>query len=237
MKDLGTAATNNKLSSAPYQFTRTNFVGIASAANGKNVGQFAIKFDNTVFTNLVKFAGISATYQNIDKLKFKLSQQNSGATLEGTNFIVKYMGEHPTEFNGGNYAFEAYDNAWARYVDVEDRRSNSERTYIYYEFKSVEESNFKPAEFIDQFVKDLQKANSLSQIKWIFDYDKMSSDVVKTRVMAALKGNKELLNSVKIIGNFNAYAATVNYNKEIENVNDIITFIDVNNDWFNLIFK
>ncbi|RZK56307.1 MAG: hypothetical protein EOO87_05745 [Pedobacter sp.] len=104
------------------------------------------------------------------------------------------------------------------------------------EFKSVKEIK---DEYIQQFIKDLNRndVTSLSQIKWIFDHDKMSLTDVKTKFLAGLKANKEMLNSAKIIGDFNAYAGKVNYNKEIENVNDIITFIDVNNDWFNLIFK
>ncbi|RZK13323.1 MAG: hypothetical protein EOO43_18060 [Flavobacterium sp.] len=48
------------------------------------------------------------------------------------------------------------------------------------------------------FVKDLSNSNvtNISQIRWIFDHDKMSSDVVKTKVLAALQTNKGSLETL-----------------------------------------
>ena len=227
------ANTNPNLKTTPYSFTRTDFINIAKA--GGSAGSFTANFDNTIFPNLVNFAKVSATYINMDKLKAKLSQQNSGATLEGTNFIVKYMGEHTSEFNGGNYEFEAYENTWARYVDVQDNRVIT--APILYEFKSVQD--ISPADFATQFTKDLSSPNvsQLSQIRWIFDHDKMDATTVKTKVLAALNGNKNLLNNPLIINRFDIYAESVGYQTKINTIDELITFLNTNNNWFNLIFK
>ncbi len=44
---------------------------------------------------------------------------------------------------------------------------------VYYEFKSV--TNIPPKNFAEQFLKDLEIANDLSQIKWYFDGRKTST--------------------------------------------------------------
>ena len=44
---------------------------------------------------------------------------------------------------------------------------------VYYEFKSV--TNIPPKNFAEQFLKDLEIANDLSQIKWYFDGRKIST--------------------------------------------------------------
>lgn len=54
-----------------------------------------------------------------------------------------------------------------RYFDVVDKSAPNKNAWIYYEFKSV--AKVPPAHFAEQFLKDLQNANSLDQIKWIFD--------------------------------------------------------------------
>ena len=43
---------------------------------------------------------------------------------------------------------------------------------IYYEFKSVK--NLPPSNFAKQFLKDLEIADNLDQIKWYFDGSKIS---------------------------------------------------------------
>ncbi len=44
---------------------------------------------------------------------------------------------------------------------------------IYYEFKSI--THIPPKNFAQQFLKDLEIANDLSQIKWYFDGRKIST--------------------------------------------------------------
>ncbi|WP_289199390.1 hypothetical protein [Bacteroides acidifaciens] len=50
--------------------------------------------------------------------------------------------------------------------------AKSTRPY-YYEFKSV--ANIPPKNFAQQFIKDLEIAGDLSQIKWYFDGKKLSN--------------------------------------------------------------
>lgn len=83
------------------------------------------------------------------------------------------------------------------------------------------------------FVKDLSNSNvtNISQIRWIFDHDKMSSDVVKTKVLAALQTNKgslETLSENKKVLYFPNYKDTIGITDK-----DIQDFISLN---FNQIF-
>lgn len=48
-----------------------------------------------------------------------------------------------------------------------DKSAPNKNAWIYYEFKSV--AKVPPAHFAEQFLKDLQNADNLDQIKWIFD--------------------------------------------------------------------
>ncbi len=58
-----------------------------------------------------------------------------------------------------------------RIVDVVVDASSTRPCY--YEFKSV--TNIPPHDFAQQFLKDLEIANDLSQIKWYFDGKKISN--------------------------------------------------------------
>ena len=58
-----------------------------------------------------------------------------------------------------------------RIVDVVVDASSTRPCY--YEFKSV--TNIPPHDFAQQFLKDLEIANDLSQIKWYFDGRKIST--------------------------------------------------------------
>ena len=225
--DFANALNSNKLRTVPYEFTRNNFVSIATS--GASANNFAEKFDNTVFVNLVKFSAVSATYKNMDKLKAKLAAK-MGATLEGTNFIVKYMGEHVTEFNGGSYSFESFDSEWARYVDVEDNRNPL--LPILYEFKSIKPESFEPSEFAKQFVKDLlnSRVSQLSQIRWIFDLEKMDLVTVKAKVVAALKANKTSLDFPKAVTLFELIGKQTDPDFTIYSNDELITFLQNNDD-------
>ena len=58
-----------------------------------------------------------------------------------------------------------------RRVDVVVRMGENSRP-VYYEFKSVK--NLPPSNFAKQFLKDLEIADNLDQIKWYFDGSKIS---------------------------------------------------------------
>lgn len=175
----------------PYSFTREEFVGIMRAAG--SAGLFSVNIDNTIFDNLRSFCRLEATFTNMDRIKAKLQQLNSGATLEGFNFIIRYMGEHPDVFNGGIIAVEEYQQALRRYADATDNRDPLHR--IFYEFKSVKEME---ANFAEQFTKDLATAPQLDQLRWVFDRNKMSESQVLSAVLTKLKADsgKEQLNTL-----------------------------------------
>jgi len=204
LRKMDNAWNNPRVRQAPFSFTFDDFRLIARAAG--SAGQFATKIDNTIFDNIQSFCRLNATIVNMAKLKEKLEQENSGAALEGTNFILKYIGEHTSRFNGQVLEFEDGEVSNDRDVDLTVVSPSGEE--IFYEFKSVENleegrdaTADKPARkgFADQFTKDLRNAGSLDQIIWIFDKDKILTDSdLLTQILNRLKSDrsKRLLNSL-----------------------------------------
>lgn len=83
------------------------------------------------------------------------------------NWTLEYLGKNVDEFAGKKLRFEDMNvsDAGRRYVDIGVTETNGRK--LFYEFKSVKD--VPPTEFNKQFLKDLQNANNLDQIKWIFD--------------------------------------------------------------------
>lgn len=105
--------------------------------------------------------------------------------------------------------------------------ANSENhKQIFYEFKSVH--NIPPQHFAEQFIKDLQVAEDLDQIKWIFDGKKISS-LDKTKFLDELK-NSNLFNNRRL---FEKYYD----NKTFDTLDKLYEHLKNNDDWFDLIFK
>lgn len=180
LRSLASAWTNARLKEAPYVFTRAEFVGIARA--GASARSFAEKYDRTVFDNLQRVCNnLTATFVNMNKLKAKLQQVNSGATLEGFNFNMKFLGEYATAMNGGTLQFEDTQPSPGRSIDMTDARNQQRKTF--YEFKSVQDIG---SDFAEQFTKDLIAAAVIEQIKWVFDRTKMDSATIRTQVLNKL---------------------------------------------------
>ena len=88
-------------------------------------------------------------------------------------WIQRYFLSHPEEFKGRVITFESRLELGktTRIVDVV---VDAKSVYpYYYEFKSV--TNIPPKNFAEQFLKDLEIADDLSQIKWYFDGRKIST--------------------------------------------------------------
>ncbi len=88
-------------------------------------------------------------------------------------WIQRYFLSHPEEFKGHVITFESRLELGktTRIVDVV---VDAKSVYpYYYEFKSV--TNIPPKNFAEQFLKDLEIADDLSQIKWYFDGKKIST--------------------------------------------------------------
>lgn len=95
------------------------------------------------------------------------------AFRDGANWTLEYLGKNLDEFAGKKLIFEDLNktDAGRRYVDISVEKGLDK---IFYEFKSVKE--VPPAHFTEQFLKDLQNADNLDQIKWIFDGKKNPAD-------------------------------------------------------------
>jgi len=93
--------------------------------------------------------------------------------LRRERWIQRYFLSHPEEFKGRVITFEsqAYVGSNVRRVDVVTTGENNNS--IYYEFKSI--THIPPKNFARQFLKDLEIADDLSQIKWYFDGKKIST--------------------------------------------------------------
>ncbi len=120
--------------------------------------------------------------QNLDNFGKKVDEknialENFGSLLseikespnksDGANWIVKYLGDNAGDFSGKKIKFEEYisNDLGGRFIDVTDVTSQTKK--IFYEFKSVK--SVPSGHFNEQFMKDLTNANSLDQIKWIFN--------------------------------------------------------------------
>ena len=86
--------------------------------------------------------------------------------------IQRYFLSHSEEFKGRVITFENRLDAGEK-VRRMDVTVGTVENMVYYEFKSV--TNIPPKNFAEQFLKDLEIANDLSQIKWYFDGRKIST--------------------------------------------------------------
>ena len=86
--------------------------------------------------------------------------------------IQRYFLSHSEEFKGRVITFENRLDAGEK-VRRMDVTVGTVENMVYYEFKSV--TNIPPKNFAEQFLKDLEIANDLSQIKWYFDGRKTST--------------------------------------------------------------
>ena len=92
--------------------------------------------------------------------------------MRSERWIQRYFLSHPEEFKGRVITFESRLDAGEK-VRRMDVTVGSVENMVYYEFKSV--TNIPPHDFAQQFLKDLEIANDLSQIKWYFDGRKIST--------------------------------------------------------------
>lgn len=116
-----------------------------------------------------------------------------------------------------------------RYFDVVDKSAPNKNAWIYYEFKSV--AKVPPAHFAEQFLKDLQNADNLDQIKWIFDGRKLDA-LTKDKFINALESSKNKL--------FNGKAKQIlenELNQSFIDADDLMEGLRNNNEWFNKTFK
>jgi hypothetical protein len=124
-------------------------------------------------------------FGDITKLISDLEKTGTGFA-EGAQWVQRYIVNNADEFKGLTVTFEEIEDivgSGIRRVDVVANAGGTSRK-IFYEFKSVQ--NIPPQNFAKQFIKDLEIADDLDQIKWIFDGKKISA-LDKTKFLDELK--------------------------------------------------
>lgn len=86
----------------------------------------------------------------------------------GAGFVLRYLTGNTAEFAGKSLKFEDPVR-----LGESSRRIDLRAGNILYEFKSVASVPPAPSNFVMQFSKDLEIADDLTQIKWIFDKKKI----------------------------------------------------------------
>ena len=137
-----------------------------------------------VLNNLDLFANNivknNVTLNDFNKVLNQLTQEVS--KRDGANWIVEYLAKNSDQFKGKTIKFEEFNSTTlgGRFVDVTDE--TIVRSKVFYEFKSVK--TVPPKDFAEQFMKDLNNADNLSQIKWIFNGSKNPVDFKKNMLEA-----------------------------------------------------
>ena len=137
-----------------------------------------------VLNNLDLFANNIAknnvTLNDFNKVLNQLTQEVS--KRDGANWIVEYLAKNSDQFKGKTIKFEEFNSTTlgGRFIDVTDE--TIVRSKVFYEFKSVK--TVPPKDFAEQFMKDLNNADNLSQIKWIFNGSKNPVDFKKNMLEA-----------------------------------------------------
>ncbi len=88
-------------------------------------------------------------------------------------WIQRYFLSHPEEFKGRVITFESQADVGSNVRRVDVVTTGENNNSIYYEFKSI--THIPPKNFARQFLKDLEVAENLEQIKWYFDGKKISN--------------------------------------------------------------
>jgi hypothetical protein len=104
------------------------------------------------------------------------------------------------------------------------------------EYKWYKSGNIPKDLFLDEFVnRDLNNITNLKNLQWRIKGLKLT----KEKVMEYLSSpeGREMLKNSKIIQMFDNYAENVNYSENINNVNDLIGFLQTDSSWYSLIFK
>ena len=155
------------------------------------------------------------------------------------------MRNHVSEFAGGTISFEDRDEIIGDFGDGEVRCADVVLTYngrnYYYEFKSYQESSLRSSNFVDQFVKDLQRTNvtAIEQLRWRFDATKLSgkASVLKQIVVASLNQYTTTLDNDRIRSLFQVFGRKTQPTLEILDNEDLFNYLNSSDDWFNQIFK
>lgn len=205
-------------------------------------GDIVKALDNEMFITLNNFRKFLDKYPQTKLVNFEKIVSdliNSGfPNRKGSHWVLKGMANDTENFANKNIEFNAWQkiNGGDYYPDVTVTGGDKPQ---YFEFKSGPYTMEKEVEFIREFVNRdlrLQDLTDLSQLHWKRD---VGMDGIKKRIMGWLKTDegKKALNDNKIIDMFSDFAQKVGYDKRVNNVDKLLTFMEDNDDWFDMIFN
>ncbi|WP_290806121.1 hypothetical protein [Flavobacterium sp.] len=170
------------------------------------------RFGNTLASNNITLVDFNKIFDEL---------YESSAKRDGANWVIKYVGGHANEFTDRTIKFEYFisNELGGRFIDLTDITYSNVK--IFYEFKSV--SNVPPGHFKEQFMKDLTNANSLDQVKWIFNGAKNPPDF-----------RTNMINAIDNLPITDALARKLIPNNPIANANDLKDLLETD---FDKIFK
>ena len=140
-----------------------------------------------IFGGLKSHLDAGTSFENMQQMISGL-KNDWGNFSDGSKWVFNYTSSTKglTQFGGKKIRFELPTNTelGLRRIDVADVTNPT--NIILYEFKSVQ-TPFNST-YARQFVKDLSEANSLSQIKWLYDGVKVNS-LNKTQILNLIENS------------------------------------------------
>ncbi len=140
-----------------------------------------------IFGGLKSHLDAGTSFENMQQMISGL-KNDWGNFSDGSKWVFNYISSTKglTQFGGKKIRFELPTNTelGLRRIDVADVTNPT--NIILYEFKSVQ-TPFNST-YAAQFVKDLSEANSLSQIKWLYDGAKVNS-FNKTQILNLIENS------------------------------------------------
>jgi len=186
-----------------------------------------------IFNGLKSHLDAGTSFENMQQMISGLKNNWSNFS-DGSKWVFNYTSSSKglTQFGGKKIRFElpTETELGLRRIDIADVTNPS--TPLLFEFKSVQ-TPFNST-YATQFMKDINVVDDLSQIKWLYDGNKVSS-LNKADYINLLKSNSGF-NSTKIRSIFSKYAEDLGLSA-ITNQTQLESFLGSNNSWFTDVFK
>lgn len=204
-------------------------------ASRQDDGDFASILDDLDNFGKTMASKPSIEFENFNNIISKLTDNNP-QNSQAAHWIIQDITQNANEFVGKKWEIEFkvknLDGNNAA-VDVAARDKSK-----FIEYKWLTSATVNKEDFVREFIKrDLYNPdiNSLSQLEWRIKGMKLS----KTKALEYLKSVEasSALNNPKIRKLFENFGKQKNPSLSIDDTEDLLIFLDNNNDWYNLIFK
>ena len=199
---------------------------------GITVGYTEVLSNMDNFLNFVRVNNISCI--EFDKF-FSIFTTTSKTNKQAVYWILENIASDVPTFSNKTLKREirvAKIDGSNGFIDIVVRSDASSDLLIEYKWYAGTNQISKET-FLDEFIKrDLVNINSLDEVQWRVKGQKLS----KEKVLEYLKEYSSEL-SPGMLSKFDKYAESINYANEINNVDDLFTFLKNNDSWYDLIFK